>query len=162
MLNSSVLIEDNSFIVTFLASFLIWFMMGGLVFLWVIDGRVKREQALHAFLSGFFAYGISVMIKNLFPAERPFGFNHMVPLTIIIPSLNSSFPSIHSAVAFGIATSIYIHNKKLGFRFLILAALVALGRVLSDVHFIHDVVGGAIIGISVSYLIKKLHLFKLV
>lgn len=161
-MNSAVLTGDNSIIVTFLASFLIWFMLGGLIFLWIIDGRIKREQALHAFLSGLASWAISMMIKSLYPSIRPFKMLGILPLTITIPSVNSSFPSVHAAVAFAIATSIWIHNKKLGIRFYILAFLVALGRVLSEVHYIHDVVAGAIIGILTSFIIKKLHTYKLI
>ena len=161
-MNPAVLSTDNSIFITFLASFLIWFMLGGLIFLWIIDGRVKREQALHAFLSGTLAWTVSMMIKSLFPSIRPFSINGTIPLTITIPSVDSSFPSTHTAVAFAVATSIYVHNKKLGLRFLILAALIAMGRVLSSAHFLQDVVFGILIGLSTSYLIKKLHTFKLI
>jgi undecaprenyl-diphosphatase len=161
-MNSAVLVSDNSVIVTFLASFLIWFMLGSLAFLWIIDGRIKREQALHAFLSGLSSWVISMMIKSLFPSIRPFGVLDITPLTVTIPSVNSSFPSVHAAVAFAIATSIWLHNKKLGVRFIVLAFLVALGRVLSEVHFIHDVVAGALIGILTGFVVKKLHTYKLI
>jgi undecaprenyl-diphosphatase len=76
--------------------------------------------------------------------------------------VNSSFPSVHAAVAFAIATSIWIHNKKLGVRFYILAFLVALGRVLSEVHYVHDVLVGAAIGILTSLVVKKLHTYRLI
>ena len=161
-MNLGVVFNDSSLLITFLASFLIWFMLGGLVILWVIDGRVKREQALHGFLAVILSYLICSMVKSLFPSFRPFEQYGILPLTITIPSINSSFPSAHSAIAFAMATSIWIHNKKLGIRFLILAFFVALGRILSGVHFAHDVVVGALIGVFVSHLIKRLHVFKLV
>jgi len=161
-MNSAILVSDNSIIVTFLASFLIWFMLGGLAFLWIIDGRIKREQALHAFLSGLSSWTICMMIKSFLPSPRPFKLLGIVPLTITIPSANSSFPSIHAAVAFAIATSIWIHNKRLGVRFFALAFLVALGRVLSEVHFIHDVIIGALIGVLTGFAVKKLHTYKLI
>jgi undecaprenyl-diphosphatase len=161
-MNIGIVANENSVLITFLASFLIWFMLGGLVILWVIDGRVKREQALHAFLAVILSWVISTMIKSLFPSFRPFQLYGILPLTITVPSINTSFPSAHASVAFAMATSIWIHNKKLGVRFLILAFLVALGRILSSVHFIHDVFVGALIGVFASYLIKRLHVFKLV
>ncbi len=161
-MNLAVFFNDSSLLVTFMASFLIWFMLGGLVILWIIDGKIKREQALHAFLSAILAWVIATMLKSLFPSLRPFQQYGIIPLTITIPSVNSSFPSAHAAVAFAIATSIYIHKKRLGIRFLILAVLVALGRILSGVHFIHDVVVGSLIGVFTSYLIKRLHVTKLV
>src|SRR3989344_3611377 len=138
-MNPGILTNDTSIIVTFLASFLIWIMFGGLVFLWVIDGRVKREQALHAILAAVVAWAVSLMFKSLLPETRPFVAGEMMPLTLTLPSENSSFPSAHASVAFALATSIWIHNKRLGSRFLLMAILVGFGRIISNVHFTFDV-----------------------
>ncbi len=161
-MNQAIFTTENSILITFLSSFLIWFMVGGLVILWVIDGKVKREQAMHAFLSAVFAWAVSMMIKSIFPSERPFALYGFLPSTLTIPSVNSSFPSIHSAVAFAIATSVRSHSKTNGNRFLVLAAFVALGRILSGVHYILDVLVGAVIGTFSTYVIKRTHVFKLV
>lgn len=158
----NILGSDNSILITFLASFLIWFMLGGLAFLWIVDGRVKREEALHAFTSGILAWLIVMVIKSLLPEARPFQVYGVYPLTFTLPSSYSSFPSGHAAVAFAVATSVWIHNKKLGLRFIVLAGLVALGRVLSDAHFFGDILVGGLVGVITSFLLKKLHLFKLV
>src|SRR3989344_6430927 len=138
-MNPAVLSGETSIVITFLASFLIWIMFAGLVFMWFIDGRVKREQALHAILAILLAWAISLMIKNLLPMSRPFTFDGTMPLTITLPSENSSFPSAHSSVAFALATSLWIHNKRLGSRFLLMAILVGFGRIISNVHFTFDV-----------------------
>lgn len=161
-MNPAVLSSETSIFVTFLASFLIWLMFAGLTFMWVIDGKIKREQALHALASALVAWVLTFMIKSLLPQPRPFVFGDLQPLTITLPSDNSSFPSAHSAVAFALATSVWMHNKKLGLRFVVAAFLVGLGRILSNVHFLHDVWVGAAIGIVVASMIKKVHLFKLV
>lgn len=161
-MNPAIFFGDSSLVITFLASFLIWFMLGSLIFLWIIDGRIKREQALHAFIASLAAWVTSMMIKSLYPSLRPFKLYNFIPSTFTIPSGNSSFPSIHSAVAFAIAVSIWNHNKKLGNRFLVLAVLVAAGRVLSGVHYLHDVIAGALIGVVIGILVKRLHTYKLV
>lgn len=159
-MNPSVLSGESSIFVTFIASFLIWIMFGGFVFLWIIDGRVKKELVLHALLATLISWVATQMIKGLLPIARPFEIGGLTPLTITIPSSNS-FPSGHSAVAFAGAVSIWLHNKKLGGKFLMLAILVALGRVLSHVHSVLDVVVGGGLGILSSYFIGKLHLYKL-
>src|SRR5688572_22078748 len=109
-MNQAVFANEYSFLTTFLASFLIWFMLGGLAILWVIDGKVKREQAIHAAFSAVLSYIVVMMVKSLFPAVRPFELYGILPLTITIPNPDASFPSMHSAIAFAVAVSIYMHN----------------------------------------------------
>lgn len=145
--------------ITFLASFLIWIMFAGLVFLWFIDGKIKKEQAFHALIATLIAWGISNMIKNLFPAVRPFETLGLVPLTFTQP-INGSFPSEHTASAWAMATTLWLHDKKMGTLFIIAATGVGLGRVMSRVHYPIDVVVGVVIGFMVSYLFEKLHLFN--
>ena len=64
-MNPAVLSGETSIFVTFLASILIWLMFAGLVFMWVIDGRIKREQALHALFATLIAWTLTLMIKSL-------------------------------------------------------------------------------------------------
>jgi undecaprenyl-diphosphatase len=147
-------------LVTFLASFLIWFMFAGLVYLWVVDGKIKKEQAFHALITTLIAWGIANMIKNLFPTERPFEVLGLVPLTATLPQ-DGSFPSEHTTAAWALAATVWQHDKKSGLVFAIMALGVGLGRILSHVHYSHDVFGGAFIGISTAFLFEKLHLFKI-
>ena len=160
-MDPQVLSSQNSIFVVFLASFLIWFMFAGLLTLWVIDGRIKKEQVLHALLAAVLAWVAAMMLKSLLPQSRPFSLNGFPPLTFITPSVNSSFPSAHSAVAFGVAVSVWLHNRKVGIWFIVAAAFVGLGRIASNVHFYADVVGGAMIGVFIAYIIKRLHLHKM-
>ncbi len=160
-MNPAVLSDQSSIVITFLASFLIWIIFFGLFVLWIIDGRVKKELVLHALVSCLVAWGFAQMIKGLFPTLRPFELNGNVPMTFTVPS-DGAFPSGHSAAAFAVATSVWLHNKKLGIIFLIAAGLVGYARVASHVHFLGDIIGGATLGILISYIFDKLHLKKLV
>ncbi len=159
-MNPAVLSSQSSFLVTFLASFVIWIMFGGLVVLWLIDGRIKKEITLHAIFSSVLAWLMTQMVKSLFPTLRPFITNGNPPLTITVPG-DTSFPSGHSAAAFGLAIGIWLHNKKIGTIFVVLAVLVGIGRVLSNVHYTLDVVVGALLGFVVAYVIGRLHMFRL-
>jgi undecaprenyl-diphosphatase len=69
-------------------------------------------------------------------------------------SLNSSFPSGHSTFAFALAFSIFWYDKKSGIIFIILAILVALGRVLVGVHYPLDILFGALLGFLVVRITK--------
>ena len=148
--------------IAFIASILLWLMYGGLFLLWVVDGRIKKEQALHAFFSSVFAWIISQMIKNIYPVPRPYHVNGRQLLTISLNHYEGSFPSSHTAMAFAIAFATYLHTKKLGSFFIFCAVFVALGRVLSNVHYIFDVVIGGVVGVSTAYLLERLHVFNMV
>lgn len=158
--NPAVLASSDTFFITFLASFLIWFMLAGLVVLWVIDGKIKKEEALHAFIATLVAWLITEMLKSFIPSQRPFVTQELVPLTITIPGI-ASFPSGHSAAAFATATTVWLHEKRSGYYFLVLAVLVALGRILSNVHTVTDVLGGASIGVLTSYFLERMHVERL-
>lgn len=144
-------------LITFLASFLIWLMFGGLLALWIFDGRIKREQALHAFVAVLIAWVIAQMLKSLLPISRPFVLNREPALTLLAHD-NSSFPSSHSAVAFSLAVTIWLHNRKLGLFYLIAAFLVGIGRVFANVHYLLDIVVGGLLGGLVAVVVNKFHL----
>jgi undecaprenyl-diphosphatase len=77
-----------------------------------------------------------------------------------------SFPSGHTALVFGLWTSLYLNRnefncnlnlKKYIILFLLIwACLVAFSRIYVGVHYPHDVVGGMIIGIGGAYVYGKL------
>ncbi len=64
------------------------------------------------------------------------------------------FPSGHAALAFSIATPTF--GTKFFYFFIILAAIIALSRVVAGVHFIPQVVSGAVLGFLVSTSVKVL------
>lgn len=160
-MNQAVLSGQTSLIITFLASFLIWFMFLGLFILYFVNGRVKREEVLHALISALIAWGFSQMIKSLFPTERPFEIYETIPMTMTVP-FDGAFPSGHTASTFAMAFSIWLHDKKVGFIFIFLAVLVGYARIASRVHFPGDVIGGAAVGVLTAYLFDKVHLKKIV
>ena len=110
-MNPAVLSGNTSLTITFLASFLIWVMFAGLLYLWFVDGRLKKEQVLHALLASLIAWVLTQMIKSLVPTLRPFQVSGTLPMTFTIP-FDSSFPSGHAASAFAVATSIWLHDRK--------------------------------------------------
>lgn len=64
-----------------------------------------------------------------------------------------SFPSGHSAFFFAMATATYCYNKKWGIGFFIAVALMNISRIVAGVHYPSDILGGAIIGIVVAYIV---------
>lgn len=145
-------------IISFFATFFIWIMFLGLVILWFIDGKIKKEQVLHACLSIILAWTFAEMIKDIYHTTRPFVLEGKNPLVLFIPAANGSFPSSHTAVAFALALTIWLHDKRIGFAYLIAALLVGTARVLANVHYPVDIIGGAVLGIIVAYMIEKAHI----
>jgi undecaprenyl-diphosphatase len=144
-------------IVKFLASFLIWLMFFGLLVLWFIDGKIKKEQVLHALLACLMAWITTEILKGVFDTTRPFIVEGAKALTLTIPK-DGAFPSSHTALAYALATTIWLHDKKVGWIYLVLALLVGAARVIANVHYPADILGGALIGIFISFVIEKIHL----
>ena len=135
-------------------------MFAGILVLWFVDGRVKKEQVFRAFAAALLAWVIAQMLKSILPSVRPFLVNIELPLTFTL-HFDNAFPSSHTAIAFGLATTLWLHNKKLGIVYLTLAILIAVGRVFANVHYILDVVVGGMIGTMIAVIVDKLHLFRL-
>lgn len=144
-------------VVLFLASFLIWLMFVGLIVLWFIDGKIKKEQVVHALLASFIAWTATYLLKNIFQTVRPFELNNLQAFTLTLPT-DPSFPSAHTAMAFALAITIWLHDRKVGILFVVLAGLVAWARVAANVHYPIDVVAGAILGSVTAILMEKVHL----
>ena len=146
--------------VTFLASILIWLMFFGLLLLWIVDGKIKKEAMIHALFSCFTAWVIVEIIKNFFPTIRPFRSQDLIPLTLTIPG-DGAFPSSHTAVSFALSFSIFKHNKKVGLLYIIMSGFVGLARIIAHVHYPIDIIGGAILGIIISQLTFSKHFARL-
>lgn len=159
-MNPEVLASENNMVITFLASFLIWIMFFGLWIIWIVDGKFRKEQVLHAIMSTVFAWVLAQMIKNLFPTLRPFEMNGNPPLTLVVPS-DPAFPSGHASAAFALAATMWLHNRKQGIFFILAALLVGIARVVGNVHFPLDIVGGAFLGSLVAITVDRLHLYNL-
>lgn len=147
-------------IVTFLASILIWLMFFGLIVLWVIDGKIKKETVIHALFASLIAWTITGIIKYFFPSFRPFQAEGLIPLTLTVP-WDSTFPSGHTALAFALSVTILKHDKKVGILYLIMAGLVGIARIMAHVHYPIDIIVGALIGTVTSILTSSKHFDRL-
>lgn len=146
-------------IIGFFATFLIWILYTGLLVLWFVDGRIRKEQVLHSLFAGVIAWGIAWAVKTLFPTVRPFVLNGRGTDVLIAPS-DSAFPSAHTALAFSLAVTIFMHDRRVGFWYLLAAFLIGAARVLANVHYPMDIVGGAFIGTLIAVIVEKTHMFR--
>ncbi|RVW01137.1 phosphatase PAP2 family protein [Rhodococcus xishaensis] len=136
---------------------------GGLLVLVALFGVLAvqmwrtRSPYLGDLLMGGFgvvvAYALSEVVKVFVGENRPCRAELTLP---DCPAVSDwSFPSNHSAIAFGIATAIVLASTRVLSpvqRGLVigLAALVGLARVLQGAHYPHDVLAGAVLGSAVT------------
>lgn len=148
----------NSPIIFFLNThgvFLLYLIV--LSYLWFI--KKSKEEAIHILISAVVAGAVALITKDLFNIPRPYMVDGVLPLAG--DSVHtSSFLSLHSTLAFCLATTVALHQRKMGIILFLAAALVAMGRVLAFVHYPVDVVAGAILGTAVALLLENLRFPK--
>lgn len=140
----------------FCASVFIWIMIALVAVFFIIDWKKRWLAVISAIVSSVVAWLINQGIGELFFRPRPFAMYADVQKLIYKSSLEKSFPSDHTAVAFALAFAVFWVNRRWGTGLLILAALVAFGRVFVGVHYPSDVFAGALIGIICAYIIHCL------
>jgi len=116
----------------------------------------QRERNQRAVWDAAWGVGISslwfhlIRINEIFDRARPFE-EHTVNLLTYMRT-DQSFPSEAAAVGFAFATAIWIGNRRAGIALGFLAFLWAFARVYCGIHYPSDVIIGALIGISTSFL----------
>lgn len=112
-------------------------------------------NAIRPLVAGGAAFFAAEIIKAIIRRPRPFFSIPDVTVLISKTASDWSFPSGHTSVAFAVAFTLYSFDKRLGRATLVLASLTALGRVFVGVHYPSDVLGGALLGYAVAYLVAK-------
>lgn len=126
----------------------LWLVVGAALLLF----RKTRKAGAAVILSyvGVYVFG-QMILKHLFARPRPCQLDRTFALLVDRPG-SSSFPSTHSAWAFGGATAIFLNHKRAGLAVLLLAALIAFSRLYLFLHFPTDVLAGAALGVCMGIL----------
>src|SRR3989339_442841 len=148
------------FVAVFAARWLIYVLVGAVVWLGLMSWCRLREGVdpttqvpglgfglgtrVLVFLSAMDSLIMTLVVFRL----RPFASLDGVNLLIDPPLFAKSFPSDHTTLAFAVAVSVLMINRRLGIPALIVAAVVGLSRVFVGVHFPIDVLVGAALGTS--------------
>ena len=111
----------------------------------------KSEVFLKATFVPLFVLVLITVLRYIINAKRPYEVYDYSP-AVKKDTKGKSFPSRHTASAFIIAMAFLYIDTKIGIIMLVLATLIGITRVLSGVHFIRDVLGGALISISIGIL----------
>lgn len=148
----------------FLDAFFLFFtrLPGAYGQLWLAIGIVllifkkTRRTGIAVLISfaGVLLFG-ELLLKHVVSRMRPCQIDQAFALLVERPA-SSSFPSTHSAFAFGAATAIFMNYKKAGVAVLIAAALIAFSRLYLFLHFPTDVLCGIALGIVMGIAAVKL------
>ena len=130
--------------------------------LWVIVAALllifkKTRKAGVSVLIAYLAVFLigQLALKNLFSRPRPCQMDEAFALLVARPS-SSSFPSTHSAWAFGTATAIFMQHRKMGVAAYVVAALIGFSRLYMFLHFPTDVLFGMVLGIALGVLAHRI------
>lgn len=94
--------------------------------------------------------GVTELIRFFYHRPRPFVSYQAHQL---LSQNGWSFPSGHSAFFFAMAMAIYLYNKKWGIGFFLAAVLMNISRIIAGVHYPSDIIGGAIVGMAIAYIV---------
>jgi undecaprenyl-diphosphatase len=109
----------------------------------------ERRWKLAALTGGATA-AVSLLVNQLIGNliwHRPRPYETHPQVYHLTHSHDPSFPSDHASAAFGIAAAVLFIDATVGAAFILLAALIAVGRVLIGAHYPGDVLAGAAVGI---------------
>ena len=111
-----------------------------------------------SFAAGVLSRSLQLTLPtHLRPLHDP-ALHFRLPLGVDPNTFNdwSSFPSDHAAVHFGLATAVFIVNRRLGWLAFALAAGLNVVRLYLGFHFPTDVIGGAMLGLIMVGLTQRL------
>jgi len=127
----------------------LWYGMGLIILLF---GGYNRFEAVGA---GALAAGIGITLflklKKTAKRKRPNTIEPH-PWARLLPPDQFSFPSGHTITAFAVSVSLSMFYPSLAIGLLFCALSVAASRILLGMHFLSDVLAGALIGTALAYL----------
>ena len=135
------------FCATYLIFAMIALVLGYVAVAWKtshFEGRV--ENLAHVVWASILGFIMEQVVGFLWFRLRPFAAFEGVTKLADRLATEKSFPSAHATFAFALAFGVALHNKTWGRTLLVLAALVAFGRVAVGVHYPTDVLAGALVG----------------
>ena len=126
----------------------LWYLLGASIL--IFGGPLRFEAAGAGALASGVGIAAFLKLKRLAGRKRPCAIEPHCWATLLPPD-QFSFPSGHTITAFAVATSITLFYPALMAGLMFCAASVAISRVLLGMHFLSDVVAGALLGTALGW-----------
>lgn len=146
----------SDWLITFFASYSQYIL--GALFLVFLATKKFSISKWRVFWTGVAAIIVSrgiitTVIRYFYHRPRPFVAYDFTPL---ISENDFSFPSGHMTFFFALSTVIFMFNRRWGWFFYIVSAIMGIARIIAGVHYPSDIVGGVIIGIIFGYIVTRI------
>ena len=116
-----------------------------------------KHAVYEAAWSAILAFAMSTLAAGFIGRVRPYLAVQGVE-ALVSPNLQAgSFPSSHTAIAFGAAAALAFADTRVGVAAFIMAIFVALGRIAAGMHYPTDVIGGALVGLLAFGIVRIIH-----
>lgn len=131
--------------------------------LWFVGkGIAERRRYQFIVLLGISSIGLSniavFVINAIWSRPRPF-LELEVINTVFYHATDPSFPANPVVIGFAAGSAAWLANRKFGYCLMGLSLIYGFSRVYSGVFYPTDIIGGAVVGIVVTYLTIYLHSF---
>ncbi|HTC90084.1 MAG TPA: phosphatase PAP2 family protein [Bryobacteraceae bacterium] len=127
----------------------LWYAMGLAIVM--LGGKTRFEAVGAAGVSSVLSILLFVWLKRLTGRRRPCQIEPHCWATLLPPD-RFSFPSGHTMTAFAVAIPLSLFYPTLAIGLAFCALSIAVSRILLGMHFLSDVVAGALIGTGLGYL----------
>ena len=127
----------------------LWYAMGLAIVM--LGGKTRFEAVGAAGVSSVLSILLFVWLKRLTGRRRPCQIEPHCWATLLPPD-RFSFPSGHTMPAFAVAIPLSLFYPTLTIGLAFCALSIAVSRILLGMHFLSDVVAGALIGTGLGYL----------
>jgi undecaprenyl-diphosphatase len=127
----------------------LWYAMGAAVL--VLGGKSRFEAVGAAGVAAVLSILLFLWLKRLTGRRRPCQIEPHCWATLLPPD-QFSFPSGHTMTAFAVAIPLALFYPTLAIGLFFCALSIATSRILLGMHFLSDVVAGAMIGTGLGYL----------
>lgn len=118
---------------------------------------IKKDRNLASLLAVSLIISMIIVpvIKHAIGRDRPF---EVLDSRVFVRTTGTekSFPSNHAFQAFMVATLVFSSYRRLGILLFLMGAVLSFGRMYLGVHYLTDVIGGALMGILFALLILRI------